>query len=176
MQTNIGFVRVRNKRRGDAIPRRVRNGAWQMFACRLTAALPRPDSAPARSGTPCGEVAERSNAPHSKCGVRATVPWVRIPPSPPTSHRESMRWASRGQKIPSFRAVLPIATEPQRLPKTPKSVSDRLWSLFTRTPAEKVRVQKTSDSRGFSNQHQPYLLGPISAFGHREKTRGERSK
>ena len=30
-----------------------------------------------------GEVAEWSNAPHSKCGVRATVPWVRIPPSPP---------------------------------------------------------------------------------------------
>src|SRR5678809_186846 len=32
-----------------------------------------------------GEVAERSNAPHSKCGLRATVTWVRIPPSPPRS-------------------------------------------------------------------------------------------
>src|SRR5678809_1183553 len=32
-----------------------------------------------------GEVAEWSKAPHSKCGVRATVPWVRIPPSPPIS-------------------------------------------------------------------------------------------
>src|SRR6185312_3644871 len=32
---------------------------------------------------PRGEVAERLKAPHSKCGVRATVPWVRIPPSPP---------------------------------------------------------------------------------------------
>ena len=30
-----------------------------------------------------GEVAEWSIAPHSKCGVRATVPGVRIPPSPP---------------------------------------------------------------------------------------------
>ena len=30
-----------------------------------------------------GEVAERLNAPHSKCGIRATVSGVRIPPSPP---------------------------------------------------------------------------------------------
>jgi hypothetical protein len=28
-------------------------------------------------------VAEWSNAPHSKCGIRATVSGVRIPPSPP---------------------------------------------------------------------------------------------
>ncbi len=32
---------------------------------------------------PRGEVAEWSIAPHSKCGVPATVPGVRIPPSPP---------------------------------------------------------------------------------------------
>src|SRR5205807_3316659 len=32
-----------------------------------------------------GEVAEWLNAPHSKCGIRATVSGVRIPPSPPTS-------------------------------------------------------------------------------------------
>ena len=31
-----------------------------------------------------GEVAERLKAPHSKCGIRVTVSWVRIPPSPPT--------------------------------------------------------------------------------------------
>jgi hypothetical protein len=30
-----------------------------------------------------GEVAERLNAPHSKCGIRVTVSGVRIPPSPP---------------------------------------------------------------------------------------------
>ena len=30
-----------------------------------------------------GEVAERLKAPHSKCGIRATVSGVRIPPSPP---------------------------------------------------------------------------------------------
>jgi hypothetical protein len=40
--------------------------------------LTSPASAPAH-----GEVAEWSIAPHSKCGVRASVPGVRIPPSPP---------------------------------------------------------------------------------------------
>src|SRR5579871_3301502 len=33
--------------------------------------------------TASGEVAEWLNAPHSKCGIRATVSGVRIPPSPP---------------------------------------------------------------------------------------------
>jgi hypothetical protein len=31
----------------------------------------------------CGEMAEWSKAPHSKCGVPVTVPRVRIPISPP---------------------------------------------------------------------------------------------
>ena len=31
----------------------------------------------------CGEVAEWSKAPVLKTGERASVPWVRIPPSPP---------------------------------------------------------------------------------------------
>src|SRR5512133_2972586 len=30
-----------------------------------------------------GEVAEWSNAPHSKCGIGASLSGVRIPPSPP---------------------------------------------------------------------------------------------
>ena len=37
-----------------------------------------------------GEVAEWSNVPDSKSGVRVTVPWVRIPPSPPKQTRP--RW------------------------------------------------------------------------------------
>ena len=36
----------------------------------------------------CGEVAEWLNAPHSKCGIRATVSGVRIPPSPPSLRPE----------------------------------------------------------------------------------------
>ena len=42
-----------------------------------------------------GEVAEWSKAPHSKCGVRATVPWVRIPPSPPFFRSRQFRCAQR---------------------------------------------------------------------------------
>jgi hypothetical protein len=41
-----------------------------------------------------GEVAEWSNVPDSKSGVGATLPWVRIPPSPPDS-----------QQIRAFRAL-----------------------------------------------------------------------
>lgn len=43
------------------------------------------DHAGKRHGLPvlCGEVAEWLKVPHSKCGVLARVPWVRIPPSPP---------------------------------------------------------------------------------------------
>ena len=40
------------------------------------------EPAPKRREAP-GEVVEWSIAPHSKCGVLARVPWVRIPPSPP---------------------------------------------------------------------------------------------
>src|SRR3954470_15352021 len=58
---------------------------------RRAARAPRPTRPasvrPAR--LPSGEVAEWSKAPHSKCGVRATVPWVRIPPSPPRINRTS---------------------------------------------------------------------------------------
>ena len=38
-----------------------------------------------------GEVPEWSIGPHSKCGVRATVPGVRIPPSPPPLAEVSAR-------------------------------------------------------------------------------------
>ena len=45
------------------------------------AALDRYTRSTVQSGS--GEVAEWLNAPHSKCGIRATVSGVRIPPSPP---------------------------------------------------------------------------------------------
>src|SRR5579864_2465045 len=44
----------------------------------------------------CGEVAEWLNAPHSKCGIRATVSGVRIPPSPPPEN-------STNRKTPPLR-------------------------------------------------------------------------
>src|SRR5919107_4162401 len=43
---------------------------------------PASTSGPPRPSHP-GEVAEWLNAPHSKCGIRATVSGVRISPSPP---------------------------------------------------------------------------------------------
>src|ERR1700729_3045991 len=52
------------------------------------AGLPRLELAPDPEGTDLpwfapGEVAEWSNAPHSKCGIGASLSGVRIPPSPP---------------------------------------------------------------------------------------------
>ena len=41
-----------------------------------------------------GEVAEWSNAPHSKCGIGASLSGVRIPPSPPISSSPNLQfWA-----------------------------------------------------------------------------------
>src|SRR5690606_4434632 len=59
---------------------------------RVRAAVPQPVLVAGRPGPyhlrPTGEVAEWSNVPDSKSGVRVSVPWVRIPPSPP--YREAM--------------------------------------------------------------------------------------
>jgi hypothetical protein len=49
-----------------------------------------------------GEVAEWSNAPHSKCGIGASLSGVRIPPSPPVSPSDCL-WAGQdleGQRDP----------------------------------------------------------------------------
>jgi hypothetical protein len=43
---------------------------------------------------PFGEVQEWLNWQHWKCCVRETVPWVRIPPSPPSGLRQA-RFARR---------------------------------------------------------------------------------
>jgi hypothetical protein len=49
----------------------------------------------AQRATDAGEVAEWLKAPHSKCGVPARVPRVRIPPSPPTQNRTANAGRSR---------------------------------------------------------------------------------
>jgi hypothetical protein len=36
-----------------------------------------------------GEVAERLKAPHSKCGIGASLSGVRIPPSPPSMRSQT---------------------------------------------------------------------------------------
>ena len=54
-----------------------------------------------------GEVAEWLKAPHSKCGIRATVSGVRIPPSPPFFNELSLATGARCLSGP-HRLGLPI--------------------------------------------------------------------
>src|SRR6266571_6385864 len=46
---------------------------------------------------PTGEVTERLNVPVSKTGIRASVSWVRIPPSPPRPIPRSPRTSRKIQ-------------------------------------------------------------------------------
>ena len=50
----------------------------------------------------CGEMAEWSKAPHSKCGVPVTVPRVRIPISPPFSDLPKYQFSSKVLILNSF--------------------------------------------------------------------------
>ena len=58
-----------------------------------------------------GEVAEWLNAPHSKCGIGASLSGVRIPPSPPYAHKASRRapaprpWLSRSPRRAPLRCL-----------------------------------------------------------------------
>jgi hypothetical protein len=56
--------------------------SWAASPALVSTALPWYRHAAARPKT-CGEVAEWLNAPHSKCGIGATLSGVRISPSPP---------------------------------------------------------------------------------------------
>lgn len=65
-----------------------------------------PRTRPDRTGlppdqAPSGEVAEWLNAPHSKCGIGASLSGVRIPPSPPCSRHSSKRLRPSGSSCPN---------------------------------------------------------------------------
>jgi hypothetical protein len=73
-----------------------------------------------------GEVAEWSNAPHSKCGIGASLSGVRIPPSPPVNKisrcidcilLDRFRWPS--ETSPQRGAVLSLGTHPHRSNRVP---------------------------------------------------------
>ncbi len=64
-----------------------------------------PPGGPRRRRARIGEVAEWSNAPHSKCGIRATVSGVRIPPSPPS--------------LAQATDISPVSQRPARHPPSP---------------------------------------------------------
>ena len=72
-----------------------------------------------------GEVAEWSNVPDSKSGVRVTVPWVRIPPSPPERNKK----ASLGKPF-CFGGEEGSACA---LPACAKAVGSKAWACKPRT-------------------------------------------
>lgn len=87
-----------SNRQSDRLFPRVRAGKGQAGRNRqrifALPALSGPPSSPINAPTtgaqllalaPSGEVAEWLNAPHSKCGIGASLSGVRIPPSPPSS-------------------------------------------------------------------------------------------
>jgi hypothetical protein len=66
-----------------------------------------------------GEVAEWLNAPHSKCGIRATVSGVRIPPSPPVRQNESRVFAQLATAIAPGPGIAPGGHLPRMIiPRT----------------------------------------------------------
>ena len=74
-----------------------------------------------------GEVAEWSIAPHSKCGIRATVSGVRIPPSPPVLPRPTFSagfWRAEIANNHGLRAKTSALRHTRRDPKF--SLSARL--------------------------------------------------
>ena len=83
-----------------------------VWVLRLASAAPWANRALPDRGRPlgppthfCGEVAERSNALHSKCSVRETVPWVRIPPSPPHSQPDQRTRSKRARVTTNLPAL-----------------------------------------------------------------------
>jgi len=63
---------------------------------------------------------------------------------------------------------LQVATEPQGLTKPVNSVSDRLLSLFTQTPAEKVRSEKVEVFCAIRAKRWQNLLDTLLDGGSRE--------
>ena len=104
-----------------------------------------------------GEVAEWSKAPHSKCGVPGRVPWVRIPPSPPTlslhSERESIQPSSGIVCAPS-RSVL--ATSICRRPG--------MDARHRRVPGRRSTVQGFAFNYGDTPLNSPLPPPSVPAF------------
>jgi hypothetical protein len=66
---------------------------------------------PAPYLAPSGEVAEWLNAPHSKCGIGASLSGVRIPPSPPVNLPKYMISRTLSPRI--------VARSPNKSPNSP---------------------------------------------------------
>ena len=82
-----------------------------------------------------GEVAEWLKAPHSKCGVRATVPGVRIPPSPPfasTCKAIAFCFSDRERKPPEMFEELRLRHSPLRAQRFFRRSFTRIAREFSR--------------------------------------------
>ena len=81
-----------------------------------------------------GKVPEWSNGPHSKCGERATVPGVRIPPFPPDAEQTFFCllffciWQKGRDEIPLIFTILPKGLTKKLLsqPLIPKRVNKKM--------------------------------------------------
>ena len=97
----------------------------------------------------CGEVPERSNGSVSKTEVRATVPWVRIPPSPPVQFRIDLS----PDVSDAVRRKFPAVSSTRLL--TGESAAGRKSSLRRPILSEAVdlgdlvRFSETQEIRGF---------------------------
>src|ERR1035441_290571 len=107
-----------------------------------------------------GEVAERLNAPHSKCGIRATVSGVRIPPSPPVSlNAKSLK--NRGSGLPEQAAGWPVTSNhPTVVGRGPRSGD------------ESAAIEIDDRSRGKADGHEGEDL-PRDIFTHTDAANGQ---
>lgn len=76
-----------------------------------------------------GGVAEWSNAPVLKTGVRESVPWVRIPPPPPLIFLKSLSRSGCRRIFPLFSRVMREGLFTTPGARRPKSVSQGRYSL-----------------------------------------------
>jgi hypothetical protein len=109
----------------------------------------RPPSCYARGSTgrqrppTSGEVAEWSNAPHSKCGMGASPSGVRIPPSPPSFALSGFGW--QATQSPTGRRVSPEALQERR-------ETDAVWYVyFLKLSNDDISVGSTSISVSLAN-------------------------
>ena len=106
-------------------------------------------------------MAEWSIAPHSKCGVRVTVPGVRIPPSPPASCRKLRHDPDVRPNSFWFQKGLAEATVLLRLRQSRNSVSEAPQSHSDRTSPKSVRSENIEVFQGIKTSAYPYWFALV---------------
>ena len=114
-----------------------------------------------------GEVAEWSNVPDSKSGVRVTVPWVRIPPSPPKQNRlPSGAFFVLPERAGRLRALrvgfegLGLQAQPSRIARLPSARRTASRAEGARCKAERHAPEAASPLRRSSDPRDRRQPGP----------------